>query len=62
MSRELTILNKLRGSPHCVQLLDFFFTCDDILYSYDGKLFNNFVFEYIPDNLERRIDFMYSAG
>jgi len=47
MSREYQILSELKGSKHCIELLDVFYTVGS-----DNKLTQNFVMEYIPESLE----------
>ena len=50
MSREYLILEELKKSKRCVKLLDVFYTLDD-----QNKLTQNFILEYMPDNLENYI-------
>lgn len=50
MSREVEILYALRNEPHCVQMLDFFFSFED------RAMIMNIAFEYIPMTLEDMLD------
>ena len=50
VSREYQILNEIKGNKRCVELLDIFYTVGE-----DDKLTQNFVFEFIPDSLEKYI-------
>lgn len=47
LSREYEILNEIRGSPHCVHMLDCFYTK-----AKNDKLVQNLVFEFLSSNLE----------
>lgn len=47
LSREYEILNELKNVPHCVSLLDCFYTK-----SKKDKLVQNLVFEFLSNNLE----------
>jgi serine/threonine protein kinase len=47
LSREYQILNELRDSLNCINLLNFFYTKNE-----RGALIQNMVFEYMPTNLE----------
>ena len=47
LSREYQILNELRDSQNCINLVNFFYTRDE-----RGALIQNMVFEYMPTNLE----------
>ncbi len=53
VSREYQILNEIKGNKRCVELLDIFYTIGE-----DEKLTQNFVFEYIPNSLEKFINTM----
>lgn len=50
ISREYLILSEIKGNKRCVELLDIFYTVGE-----DDKLTQNFVFEYIPNSLEKFI-------
>ena len=50
ISREYKMLQKVRGSPYCVGLLDIFYTVN-----VNRKYIQNLVFEYIPGNLGKKI-------
>lgn len=47
LSREYQILNELRDSQNCINLVNFFYTKNE-----RGALIQNMVFEYMPTNLE----------
>ena len=47
LSREYEILNELKNVPHCVSLIDCFYTK-----SKKNKLVQNLVFEFLSNNLE----------
>lgn len=47
VSREYEILSKIKDSPFCISLLDFFYTNN-----VHGQLIQNMVFEYFTTNLE----------
>jgi glycogen synthase kinase 3 beta len=47
LSREFEILNEIRSSPHCVHMIDCFYTK-----SKNDKLVQNLVFEFLSSNLE----------
>ena len=51
VSREYQILTAIKGHKRCVELLDIFYTMGD-----DNKLTQNFVFEFIPNSLEKFIN------
>jgi len=50
ISREYLILREVKGNRRCVELYDIFYTIGE-----DGKLTQNFVFDYIPNSLEKFI-------
>eukprot|EP00826_Nyctotherus_ovalis_P014493 TRINITY_DN14044_c0_g1_i8.p1 TRINITY_DN14044_c0_g1~~TRINITY_DN14044_c0_g1_i8.p1 ORF type:complete len:306 (+),score=101.05 TRINITY_DN14044_c0_g1_i8:229-1146(+) len=50
ISREYQILNEVKGNVRCVELLDIFYTLGE-----DEKLTQNFVFEFVPNSLEKFI-------
>ena len=50
VSREYQILQMIKGNKRCVELLDIFYTIGD-----DEKLTQNFVFEFVPNSLEKYI-------
>ena len=50
LSREFEVLKELVGSPHCVQLIECFYTRLD-----KGRLVQNLVFEFVENDLERLI-------
>lgn len=47
LSREFEILNEIKDSPHCVYMIDCFYTK-----SKNEKLVQNLVFEFLSSNLE----------
>ena len=47
LSREFEILNEIRTSPHCVHMIECFYTK-----SRNDKLVQNLVFEFLQGNLE----------
>lgn len=47
LSREFEILNEIRSFPHCVHMIDCFYTK-----SKNDKLVQNLVFEFLSNNLE----------
>lgn len=49
VSRELEMLELVKGKKHCVQLLDFFYTRSQ---GRPNELIQNFIMEYCQDNLE----------
>lgn len=51
ISREYEILSAVKGNTRCVQLLDIFYTLSE-----DQKLTQNFVFELVPNSLEKLIN------
>jgi glycogen synthase kinase 3 beta len=49
-SREYEILTKLKGKPHCVQLIDFFYSRMNSIYK--NHIIQNFIMELCSGNLE----------
>jgi len=56
VSREYQILSEIKGNKRCIELLDLFYTNGE-----DGKLTQNFIFEFMPDSLEKYINEHHKA-